>query len=120
MMFVVASGAVIVCMILALARAFLGPTLYDRVLAANAFGTKTVLMIAVLGFLMGRPDFVDIALLYALMNFIGTIAVLKFFRYGKMGKATRRRTPGTRYRIRPQQLHIHQHGRVDVQGENSE
>ena len=82
MMFVAASVAVIICMLLVLARAFMGPTLYDRVLAANAFGTKTVLMIALLGFIMGRPDFVDIALLYALINFIGTIAILKFFRYG--------------------------------------
>ena len=74
-MFIAATGAVIVCMLLALLRAFMGPTLYDRVLAANAFGTKTVLTIALLGFLMGRPDFVDIALLYALINFIGTIAI---------------------------------------------
>ncbi|MEL0021060.1 MAG: monovalent cation/H+ antiporter complex subunit F, partial [Rickettsiales bacterium] len=94
MMFVAASGAVLVCMILALARAFMGPTLYDRVLAANAFGTKKVLMIALLGFLMGRPDFVDIALLYALINFIGTIAVLKFFRYGDLGQAGRERPAG--------------------------
>ena len=118
-MFVVASGAVIICMMLALGRAFLGPTLYDRVLAANAFGTKTVLIIALLGFLMGRPDFVDIALLYALINFIGTIAILKFFRYGKMGKATRQRSAGTRYRIRPQQLHLYRHGQADGRDENS-
>ena len=84
-MFIAATGAVIVCMLLALLRAFMGPTLYDRVLAANAFGTKTVLIIALLGFLMGRPDFVDIALLYALINFIGTIAILKFFRYKEIG-----------------------------------
>ncbi len=94
MLFVVASAAVIICMLLALARAFLGPTLYDRVLAANAFGTKTVLMIALLGFLMGRPDFVDIALLYALINFIGTIAILKFFRYGDLGQAGHERPAG--------------------------
>ena len=75
MMFVAASAAVISCMLLVLARAFMGPTLYDRVLAANAFGTKTVLMIALLGFIMGRPAFVDIALLYALINFVGTLAI---------------------------------------------
>ena len=119
MMFGAASFAVVVCMLLALARAFLGPTLYDRVLAANAFGTKTVLIIALLGFLMGRPDFVDIALLYALINFIGTIAVLKFFRYGKMGKATRQRPDRPRYRNRPQQLHLHQHGQTKSRGESS-
>lgn len=88
MLFGVATIAILVAMALALARAFLGPTVYDRVLAVNAFGTKTVLMIAVLGFLAGRPEFLDIALLYALINFIGTIAVLKFVRYADMGKAT--------------------------------
>ena len=87
MMFVAAAAAVLVAMLLALLRAFIGPTLYDRILAVNTFGTKTVLIIAVLGFLMGRPDFLDIALLYALINFIGTIAVLKFLRYGDLGRA---------------------------------
>ena len=83
-MFVVAAFAVLVTMGLALARAVLGPTVYARILAANMFGTKTVLMIAVLGYLTGRPDFLDLALLYALMNFIGVIAVLKFLRYGDL------------------------------------
>ena len=92
MMFAAASIALLVAMALALLRAFLGPTLYDRILAVNTFGTKTVLMIAVLGFLMGRPEFLDIALLYALINFIGTIAVLKFFRYGDLGRAGGNRT----------------------------
>lgn len=87
MMFAAASIGLMVAMALALIRAYAGPTLYDRILAVNAFGTKTVLMIAVLGFLMGRPEFLDIALLYALINFIGTIAVLKFFRYGDLGRA---------------------------------
>jgi len=87
-LFGVATIAVLVAMALALVRAFLGPTVYDRVLAVNAIGTKTVLMIAVLGFLAGRPEFLDIALLYALINFIGTIAVLKFVRYTDLGKAT--------------------------------
>ncbi|NIR32675.1 MAG: pH regulation protein F [Gammaproteobacteria bacterium] len=87
-MFAAAAVAILVTMALALTRALLGPTLYDRILAVNMFGTKTVLMIAVLGFLTGRPDFLDIALVYALINFIGTIAVLKFFEYGELG-ATR-------------------------------
>ena len=89
MMFAAAAAGLVIAMALALARAYVGPTLYDRILAVNAFGTKTVLMIAVLGFLMGRPDFLDIALVYALINFIGTIAVLKFFRYGDLGQAGR-------------------------------
>ena len=93
-MFAAAAIAILITMALALLRAFIGPTLYDRILAVNMFGTKTVLMIALLGFLMGRPDFVDIALLYALINFIGTIAILKFFRYGDLGQAGRVRPAG--------------------------
>lgn len=83
--FLIAILLLFVAMFLVLVRAFSGPTFYDRVLAGNAFGTFTVLFIAVIGFLMGRPDFLDIALLYALINFIGTIAVLKFFRYRAIG-----------------------------------
>jgi multicomponent Na+:H+ antiporter subunit F len=86
MMFVVAAVAVLITMALALVRAFLGPTVYDRVLAMNTFGTKTVLIIAVLGFLNGRPDFLDLALLYALINFIGTLAVLKYFEFGDLSR----------------------------------
>ncbi len=84
-MFTAATTAIVVTMALALVRSFLGPTLYDRILAVNMFGTKTVLMIAVLGFLMGRPEFLDIALVYALINFVGTIAMLKYFKYGDLG-----------------------------------
>lgn len=80
-MFVVAATAIILAMALALIRAFAGPSLYDRVLAGNSFGTKTVLLIGVMGFLTGRPDFLDIALLYALINFAATIAILRFFSY---------------------------------------
>ena len=74
--FAVAMIGVLTTMALALIRAFLGPTVFDRVLAANMFGTKTVLLIAVSGFLTGRPEWLDLALLYALMNFIGMIALL--------------------------------------------
>tara|TARA_X000001036_G_C19952099_1_gene510397 strand:- start:71 stop:355 length:285 start_codon:yes stop_codon:yes gene_type:complete len=92
-MFYVATISILISFILVLIRLFLGPTLYDRVLALNAFGTLAVLMISVVGFLFGRPDFLDIALLYALLNFIGTIAILKFFRYKEIGdkKALRRK-----------------------------
>ncbi|MEK6204644.1 MAG: cation:proton antiporter, partial [Amylibacter sp.] len=72
-------------MVMVLTRLYAGPTVYDRVLAVNSFGTLTVLFIAVLGFLNGRPDFLDIAILYALINFVGTIAILKFFRYRSLG-----------------------------------
>ena len=84
-MFTVAALALLVAMLLTLARLFMGPSLYDRTLAVNAIGTKTVLLIGVVGFLSGRPDFLDIALIYALINFIGTIAILKFFRYRALG-----------------------------------
>ena len=78
MMFAVALVAILLTMGLALVRATLGPTVFDRILALNMFGTKTVLLIAVLGFFTGRPDFLDLALVYALINFIGVIAVLRF------------------------------------------
>lgn len=70
---------------LAITRASLGPTAFDRVLAVNTIGTLAVLAIAVYGFFDGRPEFLDIALLYALINFIGTIAILRFFRFGTLG-----------------------------------
>ena len=84
-MFAVATVAILVGMALTLARACLGPSVFDRILAVNTFGTKTVLLIAVLGFLTGRPDFLDLSLIYALINFIGTIAVLKLLKYGDLG-----------------------------------
>ena len=84
-MFAAAAIAILVTMALALTRALLGPTVYDRILALNSFGTKTVLTIAVYGFLTERPDFLDIALVYALINFVGTVAVLKYFEYGDLG-----------------------------------
>ena len=83
-MFTAAAIALMITMAFAVIRAFVGPTLYDRILAVNMFGTKTVLIIAVLGFLMGRPEFLDIALVYALINFIGVIALLKYFKYGNL------------------------------------
>lgn len=81
--------AILVVMCLALARALLGPTIYDRILAVNMFGTKTVLLIAVLGIYMGRADVVDIAIVYALINFITTLAVLRFFEYAEEEKANK-------------------------------
>lgn len=85
MMFVAAALAILATMAVALGRAVAGPTLFDRILALNVFGTKTVLMIAVLGFLTGRPEFLDIGLVYALINFVGVVAVLKLVAYGRLG-----------------------------------
>lgn len=86
-MFTVALIAILIVMFLLLVRVALGPTVFDRILAINTFGTAIVLLIALFGFLTERPDFMDIALLYALTNFITTIAVLKLFRYESLGKS---------------------------------
>lgn len=93
-MFLAAMAGVVVTMLLLLVRAMLGPTVYDRILAINVFGTKTVLFIAVLGFVNGRPEFLDIGLVYTLINFIGTVAVLKFMQYGDLGWAETSRNEG--------------------------
>ncbi|PAJ73042.1 pH regulation protein F [Pseudoalteromonas sp. NBT06-2] len=85
-MLLVSIIAILMVMLLALLRAFIGPTHYDRILAVNIFGTKTILFIAVLGFLSGRPEFLDIALVYALLNFISIIGVLRFFEYQQRNK----------------------------------
>ena len=79
-MFLAALAAILVTMALALVRAALGPTVFDRILAVNMFGTKTVLLISVLSFLTDRRDFVDLALVYALMNFITVLAVVRFLK----------------------------------------
>ena len=84
-MFLFATLALLIAIVLILLRLYLSETLLDRVLALNAFGTVAVLLIGVVGFLSERPDFLDIALLYALINFVGTIAVLKYFRYRSIG-----------------------------------
>ena len=89
-MIAAAAFALIVSMALMLVRALRGPTLYDRILAANNMGAAAVLLITVYGFLDGRPDFLDIALAYALINFIAVIAVLKYFAYGDLGSSARR------------------------------
>ncbi len=85
MMFAVAAGAMLVTLALVLARAVLGPTVFDRLQAMNSIGTVAMLLLAVLGFLDQRPEFLDLALVYGLLNVVGTIAVLKFFRQGNLG-----------------------------------
>ena len=79
-MLIGAALAILAAMALVLVRAMIGPTIYDRILAVNIFGTKTVLLLALLAFITGRLDVLDIALAYALINFIGVLAVLEFFR----------------------------------------
>jgi multicomponent Na+:H+ antiporter subunit F len=84
-MFAVAMLALLATLGLLLARALAGPTVFDRALAANSIGTVAMLVLAVIGFLNGRPEFLDLAIVYGLLNLVGTIAVLKFFRYGDLG-----------------------------------
>ncbi|MBA3032139.1 MAG: pH regulation protein F [Gammaproteobacteria bacterium] len=86
-MFAAAAIALLVTAALALARAALGPTVFDRLQAANTIGTCAMLLVAVMGFLNGRPEFLDLAIIYGLLNVIGMVAVLKFFRKGKLGEA---------------------------------
>ena len=86
-MFADAALALGVTLALALVRAALGPTVFDRAQAANTVGTVAMLLLAVLGFLGGRPEFLDLAITYGLLNVIGTIAVLKYFRHGDLGDA---------------------------------
>jgi multicomponent Na+:H+ antiporter subunit F len=77
--------ALLATLALALARALAGPTVFDRLLAANTLGTVAVLLLAAIGFLSGRPDFLDLAIVYGLLNIVGTVAVLKFFSRGDLG-----------------------------------
>ncbi|PWR19594.1 monovalent cation/H+ antiporter complex subunit F [Zavarzinia compransoris] len=73
-----AAAALFATLALALIRALAGPTVFDRILALNLIGTKTILLIAVLGFATDRYDFIDIALIYAVLNLIGTVAVMRY------------------------------------------
>ena len=86
-MFLLSTIAILTTIGLALVRAISGPSTYDRILALNMVGTKTTLLIIAIVFLTGRPDFVDIAIVYALINFIGVIAMLKYTRYGQFANA---------------------------------
>jgi multicomponent Na+:H+ antiporter subunit F len=84
-MFTAAALALLVTLALAIARAILGPTVFDRAQAGNTVGTVAMMLLAVIGFLTGRPEFLDVAIVYGLLNAVGTIAVLKFFRQGDLG-----------------------------------
>lgn len=85
MMFAAAALALLVTLALAITRAIAGPTVFDRVLAGNTVGTVAMLLLSVIGFLAARPEFLDLAITYGLLNAVGTIAVLKYFRQGDLG-----------------------------------
>lgn len=86
-MFVAGIFGVLGALCLAVFRALVGPTAFDRLLAANSIGTSAIVLLALFGFMTNRPEFLDIAITYALLNMISTLAVLKFFRYGSLGYA---------------------------------
>lgn len=92
-MFETAAAALLVTLALALVRAALGPTVFDRAQAVNTVGTVAVLLLAVIGFLGGRPEFLDLAIVYGFLNVVGTIAVLKYFRFGSLGDAGKEDAP---------------------------
>ena len=85
-MFAAIAAALLGTLALILVRAVLGPTVFDRLLAANTTGTVAMLLLAVIGFHNGRPDFLDLALVYGMLNIVGTIAVLKFFTFGSLAE----------------------------------
>ncbi|MEN2494743.1 MAG: hypothetical protein TECD_00651 [Hyphomicrobiaceae bacterium hypho_1] len=82
--YLLASISIMAALTLAVIRVVRGPTLFDRVLAGNAVGTLSILLLVIIGFLFKRPDWADIGLAYALLNIIATLAVLKYFRYGDL------------------------------------
>ena len=92
MIYAAAALAILVALALAVVRALKGPTVFDRVLAGNAVGTSAIVLLAVMGFLTERPEFLDIGILYALLNIIATLAVLKFFRHGDLSHAAEEET----------------------------
>ena len=94
-MFAAAALALLITLALAILRGALGPTVFDRAQVANSVGTVAMLLLAVMGLLNGRPEFLDIAIVYGLLNVVGTIAVLKFFRYGDLGVPGEPGEPGT-------------------------
>jgi multicomponent Na+:H+ antiporter subunit F len=82
--YAIAALAILVALTLVVVRAIKGPTVFDRVLAGNSVGMLAILLLSVVGFLTGRPEFLDIGLTYGLLNLVGTLAVLKFFRHGDL------------------------------------
>ena len=83
-MFTVAAITLLVALALAIARAIRGPSVFDRLLAGNAVCTLAIMLLAILGFLTGRPDFLEVGLTYGVLNLMSTLAVLKFFRHGDL------------------------------------
>lgn len=83
-MFAATAFALLAALIMVIGRALAGPTVFDRLLAGNTVGSLAVLLLAVMGFLFGRPEWLDVGITYGILNLIGTLAVLKFFRHGDL------------------------------------
>ena len=86
-MFEVTTFLILLAFSLTLISIFRGPTVYDRIISANSFGTLTVLFLSILGYLLGRPEFIDLAIIYAILNVISAVAILKYFRQGDLSKS---------------------------------
>ncbi len=86
-MFLSVIAIVMGALALTLVRLLKGPTIFDRVVTANVAGTLALILIVAFGFLTARPEFIDIAITYGLLNVISTMAILKFFKQGRLGSA---------------------------------
>ncbi|MBE0521316.1 MAG: cation:proton antiporter [Candidatus Methanoperedenaceae archaeon] len=69
---------------LVLYRIIKGPSTYDRMLGVNVIGTKTIIILVLIGYVFERPHFFDIALLYAILNFIATVVIAKYLERGRI------------------------------------
>ncbi|MEQ8345701.1 MAG: monovalent cation/H+ antiporter complex subunit F [Sneathiellaceae bacterium] len=92
-MFSLAAILVLAALVLAVLRAARGPTIYDRILAGNTVGTLAVLLLLLGGFVTERPEFIDLAITYQFLNIVGTVAILKYFRYGSLGHGLDEQAP---------------------------
>jgi len=69
-----------ILILLILYRAVFGPTVFDRIIGSGFIGTKTIVLLLLMGFIYKRVDmFIDLALAYSILNFIGTLAFSKYF-----------------------------------------
>ncbi|MFQ6071393.1 MAG: monovalent cation/H+ antiporter complex subunit F [Methanosarcinales archaeon] len=84
LLFKIISITIIITTLLCLYRGVYGPEMYNRLVAINTIGTKTIVILVLIGFIYERPFFFDIALVYALLNFIGTLAISKYVETGRL------------------------------------
>ena len=90
--FIAVSLTILFAVLLSLYRVVMGPVIIDRIIGVNVIGTKTVAIIVLTGFIFDRVEFfIDIAFVYALINFIGALALSKYFE--RKGVEDRRMVP---------------------------